>query len=58
MPGHPVTTTLFIAACWLVVANTLYKYPGNTIIGFAILLAGIPVYFFWGARQRQRITRE
>ena len=54
MPGHPVTTTLFIAACWLVVANTLYKYPGNTVIGFAILLAGIPVYFFWGARQRRR----
>lgn len=53
-PGHPVTTVLFIAACWLVVANTLYKYPGNTAIGVAILLAGIPVYFAWGRGQGRR----
>jgi len=57
MPGHPVTTALFIAACWLVVANTLYKYPGNTAIGMGILLAGIPVYFLWGWR-RQRASEE
>jgi APA family basic amino acid/polyamine antiporter len=55
MPGHPVTTALFIAACWLVVANTLYKYPGNTAIGMGILLAGIPVYFLW-ERQRHRVS--
>ncbi len=47
IPGHPVTTILFIAACWLVVINTVYKYPANTAIGLAILIAGIPVYFFW-----------
>ena len=57
MPGHPVTTALFIAACWLVVANTLYKYPGNSAVGMAILLAGIPVYFLWGRRQRQRASQ-
>ncbi len=56
MPGHPLTTALFIAACWLVVANTLYKYPSNTAMGLAILLAGIPVYFFWGERQKHRTT--
>ena len=53
-PGHPVTTAFFIAACWFVVANTLYKYPGNTAIGVAILLAGIPVYFAWGRGQGRR----
>ncbi|HJQ71366.1 MAG TPA: amino acid permease [Blastocatellia bacterium] len=47
MPGHPVTTALFIAACWLVVANTVYKNPANTWIGMAILAAGVPAYFFW-----------
>lgn len=47
MPGHPVTTALFIAACWLVVANTVYKNPENTWIGMAILAAGVPAYFFW-----------
>jgi APA family basic amino acid/polyamine antiporter len=50
MPGHPVTTLLFIAACWLVVLDTIYKYPGNSAVGLAIVLAGIPVYFLWGRR--------
>lgn len=47
VPGHPVTTALFVAICWLVVINTIYRYPENTLIGVAILLAGIPAYFFW-----------
>jgi hypothetical protein len=47
VPGHPVTTALFITVCWLVVINTIYRYPGNTLIGVAILLAGIPAFFFW-----------
>jgi APA family basic amino acid/polyamine antiporter len=47
VPGHPVTTALFVAVCWLVVINTVYRYPENTLIGLAILLAGIPAFLFW-----------
>jgi APA family basic amino acid/polyamine antiporter len=47
VPGHPVTTALFVAICWLVVINTVYRYPGNTLIGLGILLAGIPAFYFW-----------
>ncbi len=47
VPGHPVTTIIFIAICWLVVLNTVYRYPENTLIGLGILLAGIPFFFFW-----------
>lgn len=47
VPGHPLTTALFVAVCWLVVINTVYRYPQNTLIGLAILLAGIPAFFFW-----------
>jgi len=54
MPGHPITTILFIAACWLVVINTIFKYPHNTAIGFGILFAGIPVYFFWSWQKSKR----
>jgi APA family basic amino acid/polyamine antiporter len=50
VPGHPVSTILFVTICWLVVINTVYKYPGNTLIGLAILLAGIPAFYFWRAR--------
>jgi len=47
VPGHPVTTILFIAVCWLVAINTIYKRPSDTLYGVAIMLAGIPVYWFW-----------
>jgi APA family basic amino acid/polyamine antiporter len=53
VPGHPVTTLAFVIVCWLVVINTVYRYPRNTAIGLAIVLAGIPVYFFWRARNKQ-----
>lgn len=46
-PGHPFTTILFVAAAFAVVANTIFRYPSNALIGFAILLAGIPVYYIW-----------
>jgi APA family basic amino acid/polyamine antiporter len=50
VPGHPVTTIVFIAVCWLVAANTVYQNPKNTIVGVAIMLAGIPAYWFWRGR--------
>jgi APA family basic amino acid/polyamine antiporter len=53
VPGHPFTTLLFVLVCWLVVINTVYKYPENTLIGLGILLAGIPVYFLWRVMNKQ-----
>jgi APA family basic amino acid/polyamine antiporter len=47
IPGHPVTTVMFVAASWLVVINTIFRYPANTVIGLAIMAAGVPAYFFW-----------
>jgi basic amino acid/polyamine antiporter, APA family len=52
-PGHPVTTILFIASCWLVVLTTLWKYPRNSFIGVGILLLGLPVYL-WRQRRRKK----
>ena len=52
VPGHPYTTGLFVIACWLVVINTIYKYPGNTLLGLSILALGLPVYAFWARRKR------
>jgi len=49
-PGHPWTTVMFVAACWLVVINTVVKYPGNTAVGLGIVLSGIPAYLFWKGR--------
>jgi APA family basic amino acid/polyamine antiporter len=53
VPGHPYTTALFVGVCALVVVNTVYTYPINTLIGVAILLTGIPVYYYWKSRFRR-----
>jgi APA family basic amino acid/polyamine antiporter len=47
VPGHPVTTIVFVLACWTVSATTVIRYPANAGIGFAILLAGLAVFCFW-----------
>jgi APA family basic amino acid/polyamine antiporter len=47
VPGHPWTTLFFVAVCWLVVLNTVYKYPANSAVGLAIVCAGVPAYFVW-----------
>lgn len=52
VPLHPFSTGLFIAACWLVVINTILRYPSNTLIGVAILAAGVPAYIFWNWRNK------
>jgi APA family basic amino acid/polyamine antiporter len=57
VPGHPITTVFFILVCVAVAVNMVYKLPGNTLIGMAIVLSGIPVYVFWRwLGQRGRAT--
>jgi APA family basic amino acid/polyamine antiporter len=53
-PGHPWTTAFFVAGCWLVVLNTIYRYPTNTVIGFLILASGVAAYFLWMRRPEAR----
>jgi APA family basic amino acid/polyamine antiporter len=51
-PGHPWTTAAFVAACWLFVLNLVARKPGDTLVGMAILLGGLPVYALWRRRGR------
>jgi hypothetical protein len=44
----------FVASCWLVVAATIHRYPGDSAIGLGILALGLPVSYLWrGARARK-----
>ncbi len=54
VPWHPFTTGLFVLSCWLVVANTIYKYPMNSLLGMSILLLGIPAYAVWTTKQKMQ----
>jgi APA family basic amino acid/polyamine antiporter len=49
-PGHPITTAVFTITCWIVVIGTFTRFPVNSAIGLAILLAGLPAYLFWRRR--------
>jgi len=46
-PGHPFTTGMFVIACWLVVVATMINNPMNSLIGYVILLAGVPAFLYW-----------
>ena len=50
-PGHPWTTAVFVAGCWLFVANLVAQRPRDTLLGMAILLTGVPAYALWSARR-------
>jgi APA family basic amino acid/polyamine antiporter len=51
-PGHPVTTALFVAACFVVVVATVYNNPLNSLIGYAILAAGVPACLYWQRKKQ------
>jgi len=49
---HPIGTVIFVITCWLVVAGTVMSEPRNSLIGYAILLAGLPAYWWWSVARR------
>src|SRR5689334_17685546 len=51
VPLHPLTTGLFVLACWLISLTTVVRYPAHAGVGFGILLVGVAVYFLWARRQ-------
>jgi APA family basic amino acid/polyamine antiporter len=52
-PGHPWTTLAFILASILVVLSALWAFPINSLIGYGLLLLGVPPYLLW-RRQKLR----
>ena len=51
-PWHPLTTGLFVAACFMVVVATVWNNPVNSLIGYAILAAGVPACLYWQRKNR------
>jgi APA family basic amino acid/polyamine antiporter len=45
VPGHPVTTAIFVAVAVGIVVNSFFVYPIQSAIGSAILLSATGVYF-------------
>jgi len=52
VPGHPFTTGFFVLACWAVVVATVVNDTRNSLIGYAILAAGVPACLYWQRKNR------
>jgi APA family basic amino acid/polyamine antiporter len=46
-PWHPWSTGAFIAASAAIVGFSFWAYPINSLIGYGILLLGVPPYLYW-----------
>src|ERR671919_964949 len=53
--GYPVTPAIFTIACAVIVVNAFYSDTRRTLIGTAIILAGIPLYVLFRRRNRTEI---
>lgn len=51
-PGHPFTTAFFVIACWAVVVATVVNNLADSLIGYAILAAGVPACLYWQRKKR------
>src|SRR5256886_7956052 len=47
VPWHPITTSLFVLACWAISISTVVQFPRNAGIGVGILAAGALIYPLW-----------
>lgn len=45
--GYPVVPVLFVVIALCLLISTLVESPRESLMGLAIILAGIPFYFFW-----------
>jgi APA family basic amino acid/polyamine antiporter len=50
VPGHPVTTIVFVLACWAVSLTTIIHRPQSAGVGVGILLIGVVVFQFWNRK--------
>jgi APA family basic amino acid/polyamine antiporter len=51
-PGHPFTTAVFIGSCLVVLIATVWNAPVDSLVGYGILLAGVPVFIYWQRKKR------
>jgi APA family basic amino acid/polyamine antiporter len=53
--GYPIVPALFVAISASVLVSTLWTAPFQSLLGLGLIGIGLPLYWFWSARNRARI---
>ena len=53
--GYPVVPVLFVIMAAAIVVPALYNSPRESLMGLALIFAGLPFYFHW-RKQRARMN--
>ena len=48
--GYPWAPGIFVIACALMVLNEMWRNPGTSAAGVALIAAGVPVYWWMSSR--------
>ena len=51
-PFHPWSTGAFVLACAGIVGVSVWNFPVDSLVGYAIMLLGIPPFLYWRAHTR------
>ena len=51
--GYPIVPVLFVASALCLVISTLFDSPRESLLGLALILAGLPFYFHWRKQDRR-----
>ena len=52
--GYPVVPLVFIAGAAILLASTLVDRRRESLMGLAIMAAGLPFYFYWKGSRKSR----
>jgi APA family basic amino acid/polyamine antiporter len=50
--GYPIVPALFVIFCFALIFVTLFTKPREAGIGLALMLTGLPFYFYWEKRKK------
>lgn len=56
--GYPAVPIGFTIFCLVLLTMSLVESPGKSLVGFALVISGLPFYFFWRQKHRTKILAQ
>ena len=51
VPGYPLVPAVFVVVCFVLLINTLFERPVESLFGCGILALGVPAYLWWRSQE-------